>query len=275
VEEVLCDALDSNMTMAAAQGVQVVVNALNPLYTAWETEALPLAEQGIAVASAAGAVLLYPGNVYNFGPELPEMLDETTSFADDGANTAKGRIRVAIERRLQEAAQQGLVSATIRAGDFFGGAGRGSWFDLAIVKDLAKGKVVYPGPLNRVHAWAYLPDLAETFVGVAEARERLSGASRLHFPGYGVTGEELLLGIEGVVGRRVRRGGMPWGLMRLATPFAPMLRAIFEMRYLWQRPHQLEGRRLDGLLAEVPHTPLREALRGALQALDLLPERGR
>ena len=37
---------------------------------------------------------------------------------------------------------------------------------VAIVKALAKGKLVYPGPLDRAHAWAYLPDLAQAFVAV-------------------------------------------------------------------------------------------------------------
>jgi hypothetical protein len=36
-----------------------------------------------------------------------------------------------------------------------------------------------------------------------------------------------------------------------------MLRALVQMRYLWQRPHQLDGQALAALLAgDVPHTPL-------------------
>jgi hypothetical protein len=36
------------------------------------------------------------------------------------------------------------------------------------------------------------------------------------------------------------------------------------MRYLWDRPHALDGSALRNLIGEVPHTSLREALRGAL-----------
>ena len=39
----------------------------------------------------------------------------------------------------------------LRAGDFFGGV-RGSWFDLVITKELERGRITYPGPLDVVHA---------------------------------------------------------------------------------------------------------------------------
>jgi hypothetical protein len=66
----------------------------------------------------------------------------------------------------------GVKSIVIRAGDFFG-SGSGTWFDQAISKDLRKGVVTYPGPPDVPTAWAYLPDLARTFVAVAARRAQL------------------------------------------------------------------------------------------------------
>ena len=68
----------------------------------------------------------------------------------------------------------------IRAGDFFG-AGSGSWMDLVITKSLRQGKLVYPGPLNLAHAWAYLPDLARAFVAVASRADELPAFADLPF----------------------------------------------------------------------------------------------
>ena len=88
---------------------------------------------------------------------MPATLAADTPERPD---TRKGRIRVAIEAEMRERAPRGLRSAVLRAGDFFGGAGSGSWFDLVIAKSAAAGKLVYPGPLDVPHAWAFLPDLA-------------------------------------------------------------------------------------------------------------------
>ena len=85
--------------------------------------------------------------------------------------------------------------------------------------------------------------------------------------GFTLTGAELQAAFEAALGRPLRRASFPWPLLRLATPFSPMLRALFEMRYLWQRPHRLDDGRLRVLLGEVPQTPLAEVVRQCLAGL--------
>ena len=111
-----------------------------------------------------------------------------------------------------------------------------------------------------VHAWAYLPDLAQAFVRVAERRAQLLGHHRLHFAGHAVTGAQLHEAMEAAVGRPLRRAAMPWGLMRLLSPLVPTWREVLTMRYLWQRPHRLDDGSLRALIGEPPHTPLRDAV---------------
>jgi nucleoside-diphosphate-sugar epimerase len=266
-----CDAHDRAALCRAADGAQVVVNALNPLYTEWQQYARALGENALAAARASGALLLFPGNVYNFGKRLPEQLLAQTPQV---GNTAKAKIRIEMEAALQAAAADGVDSVVLRAGDYFGGARRGAWFDLAIAKDLRKGKMIYPGPRDRVHAWAYLPDFAEVFVRVAAQRAKLHGYHVYHFPGYAITGAQMQQALEQVVGRRLRVAKLPWWSLRLAAPFSPMLRAIVEMRYLWDRPHRLVDSALRELIGPLPSTPLAEALHTAIVELDLLPVQG-
>lgn len=256
----------------AAGHADIVVHAVNPPYPAWHTQALPLAQAAVATARALNALLMFPGNVYNFGAGMPELLVETTP---QQPTSRKGRIRVQIEDTLREAARGGLRVAIVRAGDFFGGPGRGAWLDLMIVKSLPQGKVVYPGPTDRVHAWAYLPDLAHAFVQVAERRAALAVYEVLHFPGHGVDGETLVQGIQnaaqraGIVGAgvRLRRGSLPWPLLRIGGLVMPMLRELAEMRYLWNVPHRLSGERLAGVIGAVRVTPLDQALEETLREL--------
>jgi len=40
--------------------------------------ALPHAYSAIEAAETAGATLMFPGNVYNYGRGMPAVLDETT-----------------------------------------------------------------------------------------------------------------------------------------------------------------------------------------------------
>lgn len=264
VRPVRCDATDVAALDSAAQGAAVVVNALNPPYTQWDRLALSLANAALAVARTNGALLMLPGNVYNFGRELPPLLAPSTPERGD---TPKARIRIEMEARLA-AAGEGIDSVVIRAGDFFGGAGTGSWFDVALASKLGKGKFIYPGNPDIAHAWAYLPDLAQVFVRVAEQRARLHGCHRLHFEGHTLTGNDLRRALEAQLGRALRTGGLPWGLMRVASPFMPMSRELLTMRYLWERPHALDDAALRSLIGTVPHTPLPQALRMALAELN-------
>jgi len=263
---------------AAARAADVVVHAANPPYPRWATEALPLARNAMDTARRLNAVLMFPGNVYNFGMGMPESLTEDTPQAP---TTRKGRIRVQIEQAMREAARSGLRVIVIRAGDFFGGPGRGSWFDLVIAKSLRQGKVVYPGRLNAVHAWAYLPDLAQTFVQVAERRAALPVFETLHFPGRSPTGREFLECVErsarrvGLLaeGRTLERGGMPWTFLRIAGLAVPMYKEIAELRYLWDVPHRLLGQRLTALLGSLPATSLDDAMDATLRELFKQPAR--
>ena len=270
VHAVPCEALDAAALREAARGTDVVVHALNPPYTEWDRLALPLAAAAIAVARGSGALLMLPGNVYNFGRELPPLLKPTTP---EVGNTPKARIRIEIEKRM--AATQGLDSVVLRAGDFFGAASPGTWFDLALATKLGAGRFVYPGPTDVAHAWAYLPDLAQAFVRVAEKRDELGGHHRLHFGGHTATGDELRQAFETAVGRPLRTATLPWGLMRFASPFMPMWRELVAMHYLWERPHRLDDSALAALIGRVPTTPLQQAVNAALADTGALKSTGR
>jgi nucleoside-diphosphate-sugar epimerase len=266
VRALTCDALDVPALVAGAAEARVVINALNPPYTEWKRLLPPLADAAQRTAQALGALLMLAGNVYNFGRELPEVLQPGTP---ELGNTSRAALRIAMEARMAAAAP-GLDSVVLRVGDFFGGGGRGSWFDQATVGQFKRGKVIHPGGLSTVHAWAYLPDLAATFVRVAEARDALRGHHKLHFAGHAVDGQTLHAALEAASGRSLKASSLPWGFIRLMAPLVPSWRAMVEMRYLWQRPHRLDDSHLRALIGPPPATPLVQALRQSLIDLRLV-----
>ena len=264
---------DTAALLREAAGASVVVHAVIPAYTRWEAEAVPALRHGLAVAQGLRAHVVLPGNVYNFGARMPALLGADTPPAP---TTRKGEIRVAMETELRRHAEQhGLCATVLRAGDFFG-AGKGTWLDLAIARQLGAGKLVYPGPLDVPHAWAYLPDLARAVVAVAAqpADARPPGLRVLPFAGHTLTGAELLAGIERAAGALGiaprggwRHGAMPWGVIRAVGTVYPLWRELARMAYLWRVPHALDGTALAAVPGLAPATPIDDALRAALRDL--------
>ena len=274
VEPVEADAFDRQALIAACKGADVILHALNPAnYAIWSTTVIPLAENVLAAAQASGATVMIPGNVYNFGTGIKPDMKENGPFDPD---TEKGRLRVDMEDMFEAAAHDnGVRTVVIRAGDFFGGKRAESWLDLMILKDLKKDRFTWPGPWDTVHAFAYLPDLAETFVRVAAKRDELPPFERLHFRGFAVTGDEFHRSAERAAGRKLKRAGVPWTLLRLLGIVNPVLREVVKMSYLWRVPHSLDNSRLEALVGPEPHRPLAAALGEAIADLGLDAGHGR
>lgn len=268
------DLYDTAALSAAARGAAVVVHALNPPYThkAWRAQVAPMMDAAIALTRTLNATLMVPGNIYNFGADMPGVLREDTP---QQAQTVKGQIRIAMETQLQRSDVRAVV---IRAGDFFG-SGRDTWFDSVIVKDIQSGVLTYPGQRDVATSWAYLPDLAQTFVAVARKRAQLQPFEVLHFAGHCITGEQWLDALtplartEGWVkpGAALTFRRLPWPIIRLGALVLPTWAALCEMRYLWETPHALANDKLTALIGPEPHTPLAQAARSALADLGHTP----
>ena len=277
--QALAQSLESPAALTlAAKGATVVVHALNPPYTnaQWTTVAPALLESSIQVTRQLGATLMLPGNLYNFGATMPTDLTESTPQT---ASTVKGRSRVAMEERLVSAAARGdLRAVVIRAGDFFG-SGTGTWFDQLITPKLARGRMTYFCALDIPTAWAYLPDLAQTFVDVANQQAaKLAAFETFHFSGHNLSGHNWVDAMTDVAseqgwlptGGQLKVGTFPWPLIRIGGLFNPVWAALPEMRYIWQRPHRLVNRKLVALIGSEPHTPLPLAVQATLVDLALI-----
>jgi nucleoside-diphosphate-sugar epimerase len=260
------DARDDAAVIEAARGADVVLNALNVPFTQWATAAMPLAETAIAAARENGATLVFPGNLYVYGAKLPAIIDEMTPVQP---TSRKGEIRAAIEARLRTAAdQEGTRVIILRSGDFFG-TDAGSYFDRLLIRDIASGRLTYPGPLDVVHEWAYLPDLAEALQRLVDARAALPPFAQFGFPGNAVTGREMVGAISRACGRGFNVSGMPWTMLRLLGTVVPIYRELSEVAYLWSTPHAIDGTRLAAVIGDIPFTPLDRAVSSALLELGI------
>jgi nucleoside-diphosphate-sugar epimerase len=262
------DALVGSDVEAAARGASLIVHAVNPPgYQDWEKLVLPMLDNTIAAAKANGARILLPGTIYNYGTEVfPDIRED----APQNPMTRKGRIRAEMERRLRHVAETGEAKVLIvRAGDFFGARAANNWPSQGMVKPGQRPTVItYPGKPGAGHQWAYLPDVAETMVRLAEHPD-LGDFASFHMEGHwDADGQGMVKAIQRVLGGKpvpVKR--LPWFLLRLASPFVPLMRELTEVKYLWDNPVRLRNERLEAFIGPEPRTPLDEALRTTLAAM--------
>lgn len=268
------DAMIAGDVADAAINADLIVHAVNPPgYRNWRGLALPMLDNTIAAAKGARARIMFPGTVYNYGPDAFPLLKETDP---QNPRTRKGAIRVEMEDRLEAAAGQGVRVLIVRAGDFFGPHSTGnSWFSAGLVKS---GKpvrsVTWPGRKGVGHAWAYLPDYGEAVARLIGKDAELTAFETFHFAGHwfgdGREFADEIRRVAGVPDAPVRR--FPWAAVQALSPFVRLFRELSEMKYLWDVAVQLDNRKLVQCLGEEPHTPVRTALLATLAAMDCLPE---
>jgi nucleoside-diphosphate-sugar epimerase len=270
---IAADAMIADDLIRATAGADIIFNGLNPLYTEWPEKVLPMARNVLAAAKANGAMHVFPGNIYGYGSPMPLELREDTPMRP---STEKGRIRVEMKRLFREEADKpdGVQTIVLRAGDYFGGTGTGSFFDLVSVSKLHKGVFTAAGPETLIHEWAYLPDFAQAFVKLIAVRDRLQRFENLNFPGHAMTELQLKAAVEIAVGRKLKLAHLPWWALKLMGVFRPMMKELSLMSYLRFEPHRLVSARLESLIGPIPHTPLQDAVKQALTDQGLLEGTG-
>ncbi len=258
IEFVKGDAQSISDMSAATRQADVVFNGLNLPYHQWGNGAAEgLMARVIAACGRTGKTLLFPGNIYNYAPTDRVL----TPQLRQNPPTERGRIRVAMEKQLADAAGRGDVRVIIlRAGNFFGTETGGDFFDQLILRELAKGKVCLNPARGVKNAWAYLPDLGEAFAILAQRRADFAPFENFHFRGHFKTADETFAAIQAVVPRKLARTAYPWLMFRVLGVFMPIIGGLVEMRYIWDFELGLEDPRLDAILGEDFGTSYQEAI---------------
>ena len=173
-----------------------------------------------------------------------------------------------MEAMLQAGAAEGLRFVTVRAGDFFGPRAPSSWVEQVL---MAAGKplsaVKTPEVPGVAHAWAFLPDLAETIARLAERESELAAAETFHFGGHVLKGRAMAEAVQRAAGGKLQVRPFNWLPIYLVAPFVTFAREVIEMRYLWREEIRLDNRRLVAFLGEEPHAPLDAAVAETLRAV--------
>lgn len=242
----------------AAQGVDVIVNGLNPPnYHNWAGIIPAITEQVITAAKSSGATVILPGNIYNYG-DRPGKLGTNTPQA---TTTHKGRIRIEMEARYRASGVQTIV---LRAGNFIDPLGNGDLMSLVMMKDAKKGRITTIGNPNVRQAYAFVPDWARAAVALATMREELDTFVDLPFPGHTFTTAELRDLVSAATGRTFKLQRFPWWVMAVSAPVWELARELKEMRYQFDMDHWIDDAPFKALLPQFEATPLATVLSNIL-----------
>src|SRR5258706_504762 len=173
--------------------------------------------------------------------------------------------------RLGRAAPEAFKSAGWQAATLVRGSSAGSAAPGTEIIEggIAAGRLTYRGPLDTIHEWAYLPDVAQAMVQLAERRERLAPFAPLGFAGHAVTGREFLAAVSRACRRDFKIDYVPWRLLKMMGLVVPVFRELTDISYLWSTPHAIDGARLTEIIGDIPRTPLDRAITASLAALGL------
>lgn len=231
VERVRLDATDPASLDAAFADVDVVhlcVHASAYRADVWERELPALEAAVLAAAERHDVHVVFPESVYAF--DTSGVLGASPRVAP---RASMGRVRAAL---LEARAASSARTTSVVASDFYGpGASLAHGGD-RVSAPAAAGRTVRPlGPVHLTHAWTYLPDLAAAMVAAAElspAPDRVVVAPVVH-----ATQRELALAYARAAGKDdVRVRPLPLAVLRVLAPFAPGMRAMADMSYLFTSP---------------------------------------
>ena len=251
---------------AAAKGVDVIINGLNPPnYHNWAQTIPAITRQVIAAAKASNATVIIPGNIYNFGNQAG-LLDQNTQ---QRPNTRKGQIRVDMEKAY---AASGVQTIILRAGNFIDPQSNDDLMSLLYMRDISKGRLTTAGDPEAKQTYAYLPDWALAALALAEKRKELAKFEDVPFPGHTFTINQLRDTVRTAIRRPIKITQFPWWLMAVLGPFWEMAREMKEMRYLYSMPHQISGTKFEQLLSDFRPTDLDSVMLCSLPA-DIHPNK--
>jgi nucleoside-diphosphate-sugar epimerase len=258
VEVIAGDVSNPEFAIKAAAGAAVVYQCMNPPYHRWADLFPPLQDAVIQAARRSGARYVSFENTYMYGDTEGKPMTEMTPL---GAQTRKGKVRLAMARQLSELHEAGdLAVATARASDYFGP--RGTWQsplgELVIGNAIAGKSAQVLGDPDQVHSYTYIPDVARTLVALG-TRDDVVGEV-FHVPNaLAQTTRQIIQTMSLELGLPIKVTVAPRFVLRLMGLFNPTVGELDEMLYEFKKPFIVDSTKAEAWLGIEP-TPLTEAI---------------
>jgi len=256
-ERVRADALREDDLLRTVEGCSLVFDCIG---TPMETIAdHPRTARNVAAAvRAAGARCVHVSSYWAYLPIRRNPVDE--DHPREGGPLAV-RMRREAEDVLLEAG-----AAVVNLPDFYGPDVYTSILQQALEEAAAGRKVHWIGSADTVREHVFVPDAMRIVARLARRDEAYG--RRWIVPGAGPISPRRALEIAGEhLGRKVELRAAGALALRIFSLLSPPLRGFMPMVPHYLRPAWFDGRRLHGLLGELPATPYERGIALTLDAI--------
>jgi nucleoside-diphosphate-sugar epimerase len=264
VEYCEADLGDTLAAARAAAGVDTIFYTVGVPYTQFALHPKLIKIALEAAASAHVSRFVHVSTVYPYGIPQTNLVNESHSR---NPLAFKGKMRKEQEDLVLAADQRdGMRTTILRPPDFYGPDAELSYtrsiFDAAI----KGGTANVIGPVDTLHEFIFVPDLAETLVAISEKTEAYGQAWNVAGPGLITTRQFADLVFAAVHQKpRIRAAGK--FVLRIMGLFNPFMLEALEMHYLWTTPVKLDDSRLRKLLPNLKKTPYADGIETTIKAM--------
>jgi nucleoside-diphosphate-sugar epimerase len=247
---VVCDALDTRELTRAIEGCAALLYCVNAPLAHWTRDLPRFLSSAIEACRASGTRLVFPGNVWSYGPGTPNTsIDEARSLAP---TSNKGRLRALLETML---AQSGVEHVIVRLPEFYGPNVANPLMGEPFRAALAGRVITWLGGRLDVNVeYLFVPDGAEAMLQLALAPG--VDNERFHIPGAGpITPRHFFELVQTQADSRAGVRALPTWLMRATGLVVRDAREFADILHLWTDPILLDGRRYLSRFGALPSTP--------------------
>lgn len=255
------DAASVESVSAVCHDAAVVYHCVNVPYSKWTAVMPSVTDNILAGARRAKACLVFPGNVYGYGPfqEVPATEDHPLA-----ATSKKGQLRITLERKLMDAHGAGDVRVVVpRFPDYYGPNVTNKLMAPIFEAALTGKKASWLGKLDVLHDLVCIDDAAAcVLLGTTDS----AYGEVWHVPGAGpLTGQQFIEMAFKAAGTKPNVGVMGRGFFRFVGLFVPDARELVELMYEFEEPLVLDGSKFARAFPSFKYTPHEDAVRQTVE----------
>ncbi len=256
VEIIKGDVQDLELLKKISADKNYIFHGINYPYDKWFGNMDTATVKVIEAASINKALIIFPGNVYNFGNLL--LIKENST---QNPCTRKGALRVELEKNLYVAANQGKCKVlNVRLPDFWGSNVLNEGMKPIFVNALNGKALPYMIATNIPHQMVYTKDAAEIIVrlmqkGLEKPYENYNYGGYVH-----PTVKGFLNQISRIAVAPEKITVYPKWLFSVLGIFNPVMKEVKEMTYLFENTVILDDSKVRKLFPDFTETPLDEAV---------------
>ena len=259
---VVGDATDTESVQEVCRNALIIYHCVNVSYSKWTAVMSTVTDNILSGALDAKARLVFPGNVYGYGPFQTIPATEDHPLA---ATSKKGLLRITLERKLMDAHRSGDVRVVIpRFPDYYGPNVTNKLIAPIFEAALGGKKASWLGNLDVPHDLVYIEDAAAACVLLGSTDSAYGQA--WHVPGAGpITGRQFIEMVFKVAGKKPNIGVMGRGFFRFFGLFVPDAREMLELLYEFENPLVLDGNKFAQGFPSFKYAPHETAVRQTIE----------